>query len=232
MEPMKKALISLILIGVVIAAGYLTYVTYVSGDYEDGAPQPTIIIKLTEVNTDESNAITLSPTRDINAFTTINAQIFAVKPTRTYKLEFITTYHVTPPAGLPAGTQLEGSAVLYGYKPTAPNTVFFNSALGYTVAGTHLQTLPTSLNNYTGVAEFTAAKGLVFDRSYEIASPNMPILGSQLGGTNWILNCTVSTLYAGTGAYYGTTQVTINMVLAGENLTVSATGVAVTVSTP
>ena len=232
MTPMKKTIISIIVAGIVIGVGYATYVTYVSGGYEDGAPIPEIIIRVTEAETNNVDSITITPGRNINAATTISTTLFAINPTTAYNVEFIVRYTVTPPAGLPAGTALVGYATLTGVGADGGVTAYIINQASYTATGNYsVSTSPIQLVNNTGVAQFTSA--LAFNKNvYPSNGVVNPLHGATLGGSTWTLVCNAQTTYAGTGAYQGTTTVTINMSLGGENLVVTATGVDVTVTTP
>jgi hypothetical protein len=235
MSPMKKTLMALAMVGIVIAAGYFTYVTYVSGDFEAGAPEPKIIIRLTEVATGDTDSVTLNPSRDINAATTITSTLFAVNPNSVYMVEFTISYTITPPAGLPTGTPLIGFSSLSGKKDIPlPHTDinFYNLATG-TDGLYPINTPQQPLINYVGTSDFSGLN-YRFDRAYNRLStaPVETIKGEMLGGSVWTLVCHAQTTYAGTGAYSGTTTITINMTLGAENLTVVVSNVAVAITTP
>jgi hypothetical protein len=225
---MKKTILAIIVVGIVIAAAYFTYVTYVSGDYEDGAPEPKIVIKLTDVSTGQTDSVTIDPPSKINAATAITSTLFAVNPTGLYEVEFDVTYSITPPADLPPGTQLVGNASMSG-KNSGAGVFYFHHYTG----GADVQVLSTPtapLIDYGQIAHFVEPN-LNFDKA-KISGSQAPITGAMLGGSVWTLVCRAQTTYAGTGAYSGTTTVTLNMVLGAENLIVTATGVDVTVTTP
>jgi hypothetical protein len=239
MTPMKKTLMALAMVGIVIAAGYFTYVTYVSGGYEDGAPVPKITIKITEVATGSTDSITLDPMGNINAATTITSTLFAVNRDAKYIIEFLVSYTVTPPAGLPDGTELVGYSKLNGTRPPdgSGTRVYFAHRDSVIPTGSFAVITPTTpLIGYNGIASFTKATNNEFNGfnygetgSYAVFQD---IYGRDLSGSIWTLVCHAQTTYAGTGAYSGTTTVTINMALGAENLVVTATDVDVTLTTP
>jgi hypothetical protein len=236
MNPMKKTIVALAIVGIVIASGYFTYTTYVNSDYEDGTPIPQIIIKLTDVSTDEIESARIGPSMGTNAATTITSTLFAVNPDSVYNIEFEITYSIVPPSELPDGAQLVGFSSLSGRKnvvtPERIDKNFFNYATG--TDGLYPIVSPTaSLINYATTSSF-AGVNYRFDKAYNRLStqPVESIKGIDLGGSVWTLICHAQTSYAGTGAYSGTTTVTINMLMGAENLTVTIGGVDVAVTTP
>lgn len=228
MGTMKKTILTIIVAALVIGAVYLTYVTYVSGDYEDGAPKPELIVRITEVATGESDSVTIEPPREINAATTISSTLFAVNPTSQYVVEFDVSFSITPPTDLPPNTQLVGNTSMSGKNAGLGVYYFFHPT-----GGTDAQVISTptaALIDYSQMAHY-----LKPDREFnkaKVSGGTVPITGAMLGGSVWTLVCRAQTTYAGTGAYSGTTTVTINMTLGAENLIVTATGLEVTVTTP
>jgi len=197
---------------------------------EPGAPVPVVSIILTEVDTGESEIISIDPTSG-NQLTTITSTLFAVNPNALYSIEFSTRYTVTPPSDLAPGTQLKGFTTMSGKRlPTSYSTatlIFYNTLNPVAGSVVTITTPPTTLLNNTGSAK------TVFDRvSYGATGSNVLICGEDLGGSVWTLVCDVQTLYAGNSAYHGTTTLTINMVMGGNNLVVTATGVDVVLTTP
>ena len=239
MAPMKKILISLAIVGIVIAAVYVTAITYEEGnwggnfdDIKPGAPDPTIIVTLIEVGTGNDQSATLPSLSVVKPLTTLPATLFAVNPNSIYTLDFNIRYTVEQPAGLPAGTAMVGYATLEGYCTIAYGTHYFINQNSYAATGNYMvTTASTPLINNTGTSLFS--DGLKFDKGlYTYTNTVEPILGSMLDNAAWALICHAQTTYVGTNAYYGSTTVTINMSLGGENLVVTATGVDVTVTTP
>jgi len=203
-------------------------------DDDDGVSAPQVTIILTEQATNEVQSEVITTDESI-VMTTFSPTLFNVNPNAQYIVEFVITYEFTTPTNMANGTEFSGYAKMSGHKFETGVTdhVFYNVAKGFP-DGQLLSTQPQPIVGNTATASFTIANGLAFDQDYRnlLTTHPAPIYGSTLGGSVWNVNCTAMSTHAGTDAYYGTTQFTINMTLGGENLEVTATGIDVTISSP